>query len=176
MTITMITFHLHLHSPSLLPADLPGSSFQGTTAVTISSFDTCKTVKIKANQVNSQVLVKVFSFFPDSIFLISDSGNVVTASSQGSFEISVSNAREGWTCHGDSMKPPQPQLPIDHSKELQYCYQGRTHGRLRQRPQNGYLTTQLQKNSQSLEFFVMKQNGWRLLVNIRVMKLHNQHD
>ena len=120
----------YIPSPPPLPesitrADLPGPSFQGTTAVTISSFDTCKTVKIKANQVNSQVLGKVFSFFPDSIFLISDSGNVVTASSQGSFEISVSNAREGWTCHGDSIKPPQPQLPIDHSKELQYCYQGR---------------------------------------------------
>ena len=64
-----------------------------------------KRVRIKTSLVTPALLGKVFSFFPGSIFLISDSGHVVTADSEGNFDPAELEAEEDWNCHSNSITP-----------------------------------------------------------------------
>ena len=64
-----------------------------------------KRVRIKTSQVTPALLEKVFSFFPCSMFLISDSGQVVTADSEQNFDPAELEAEEDWNCHGNSITP-----------------------------------------------------------------------
>ena len=91
--------------PDLLPGfDLPGPSNPRSSTVFLSSES--KRVCIKTSQVTPTLLGKVFSFFPGSIFLISDSGQVVTADSEGNFDAAELEAEKDWNCHG-SITPPR---------------------------------------------------------------------
>ena len=62
-----------------------------------------KRVKLKKEQLTTNVLAKIFDIFPDTIILISDDGYVATANSKGVFEdlddIPI------WTCQGTSCNP-----------------------------------------------------------------------
>ena len=62
-----------------------------------------KRVKLKKEQLTTNVLAKIFDIFPDTIILISDDGYVATANSKGFFEdlddIPI------WTCQGTSCNP-----------------------------------------------------------------------
>ena len=79
-----------------------------------------KRVCIKTSQVTPTLLGKVFSFFPGSIFLISDSGQVVTADSEGNFDAAELEAEKDWNCHG-SITPPGGNLanPLIEDSENQ---------------------------------------------------------
>ena len=62
-----------------------------------------QTVKLKAPQLTTQVLSKIFRLFPESILLLSEDGYVETPDTDGRFtgidDLPV------WTVSGDSMKP-----------------------------------------------------------------------
>ena len=86
--------------PDPLPGfDLPGPWNPRSSMVFLSSES--KRVRIKTSEVTPALLGKVFSF---SIFLISDSGQVVTADSEQNFDPAELEA-EDWNCHGNSITP-----------------------------------------------------------------------
>ena len=90
--------------PDPLPGfDLPGPSNPCSSMVFLSSES--KRVCIKTSQVTPALLGKIFSFFPGSIILISDSGQVVTADSERNFDPAEMEAEEDWNCHGNSITP-----------------------------------------------------------------------
>ena len=98
-----------------------------------------KRVKLKKEQLTTNVLAKIFDIFPDTIILISDDGYVATANSKGVFEdlddIPI------WTCQGTSCNP----LPeATSSSSSSYPYQapskrrgkGKGKGRVQWAPQH----------------------------------------
>ena len=68
-----------------------------------------KTVKLKAFQLTTQVLSKVFGLFPESILLLSDDGYVETADTDGRFH-DVDDLPV-WTVSGEVMNPPVSSIP-----------------------------------------------------------------
>ena len=62
-----------------------------------------KSLKLKAKQLTTQVLAKLFSVFPETILLVSEDGYVETADEDGNFD--DIDDLPTWTVAGDSTKP-----------------------------------------------------------------------
>jgi hypothetical protein len=111
-----------------IPPPLPPSIFYEH-YFTVTDEKQSKTVKLQRKQMKAAVLGKIFSLFPDSIFLIDSDGHVVTASSSGDFADEISyglDVENALTCHGDCINPISPINPIDQgglTAAYQYSYQ-----------------------------------------------------
>ena len=79
-----------------------------------------KTVKLKASQLTTQVLSKVFGLFPESILLLLDDGYVETAETDGRFH-DVDDL-PAWIVSGELINPPVSSVP-GPSGIVPYLYQ-----------------------------------------------------
>ena len=175
--------------PDPLPGfDLPGPSNPRSSTVFLSSES--KRVRIKTSQVTPALLGKVFSFFPGSVFLISDSGQVVTADSEGNFDPAELEA-EDWNCHGNSITPPggNPANPLiedsenrSENRDFKYCYQQRgkqknTKGKWTPYPKlpptrsskpPGVVSEQLFEWNKTIEIFRYRDSSWEKTGNFPI--------
>lgn len=92
------------------PPALPMSLFP--TAYNVKNPDNTRCVTLKTSQLQPKVLSKIFGYFPDTIFLLSENGQVYTPENE-EFSYIVENEL---TCFGETLSPP-----IDGS--FKYCYQ-----------------------------------------------------
>ena len=71
-------------------------------------------VTLKSSQLQRQVLAKIFGYFPDTVFLISENGQVYSGDDQFSYI-----PDNDLTCFGESFVPPFEGT----SSKFKYCYQ-----------------------------------------------------